>query len=339
MSAAAVLYREVQWRVTGAVAWSAITTAAPTGELALNQLSPNVGYDVRVRNVAANGMRSNWATFTITAPDNTQRLSQAHMAMLRVGGIGSAWTGFGISYTSTDTSATISCTAGTLQDGVRNPSYGASSVTVSGSPSTTATYYLYFDDPAGAGGTLTLGASKTYSDLSANQGRIFVGQVDVEFTATGGPAGGGSGNPGGGGGCVTVDMWLLAHLRAGRVQVGQAIDGAGYDPAAIVPRIVESNLIMAQPCMRLITESGCAVDASYSTPMTMPDGSLKHVPEMLGHLALVDDDGDLRWERVVALEDIGIRPVVLIQMNNQCFFAGTHPRRRVATHNLIAEKK
>lgn len=88
--------------------------------------------------------------------------------MLRVGGIGSAWTGFGISYTSTDTSATISCTAGTLQDGVLNPSYGASSVTVSGTPSTTATYFLYYDDPSGTGGTLTLGASTTYSDLSAN---------------------------------------------------------------------------------------------------------------------------------------------------------------------------
>lgn len=88
--------------------------------------------------------------------------------MLRVGGIGSAWTGFGISYTSIDTSATISCTAGTLQDGVLNPSYGASSVTVSGTPSTTATYFLYYDDPSGTGGTLTLGASTTYSDLSAN---------------------------------------------------------------------------------------------------------------------------------------------------------------------------
>lgn len=88
--------------------------------------------------------------------------------------------------------------------------------------------------------------------------------------------------------------------------------------------------------MRLVTESGCEVHASYSTPMTMPDGSLKHLPDMLGQLALVDDHGHLRWERVVSLDDIGLRPVVLIQMSNQCFFAGTDPKRRVATHNLIA---
>lgn len=66
----------------------------------------------------------------------------------------------------------------------------------------------------------------------------------MTFTATGDPAGGGSGSPGGGGGCVTVDMWLLDALRAGRVQVGQAIDGAAYNPVDVVPRIVESNLIM-----------------------------------------------------------------------------------------------
>lgn len=294
-------------------------------------------YTASVVAVNALGVQSpatNSPTFSIT--DVGHRTSQKYSSMLTVGGIRSAWTGFTITYTATPTSATINCTAGTLQDGVSNPTYAASSATVSGTGGTTTTYYLYYDDAPGAGGTLALGTTTTYSDLSANQGRIFVGQVDVAFPTSGSSSGGGS--PGGGGGCVTVDMWLMDGLAAGRVQVGQAIDGATYDPVGMVDRIVESNLILPQPCMRLVTESGCVVEASRSTPMTMPDGSLRMFTDMLGELALVNDRGAIRWEHVTALEDIGIRPVVLIRMSNQCYFAGAQADRRVATHNPIAVK-
>jgi hypothetical protein len=72
--------------------------------------------------------------------------------------------------------------------------------------------------------------------------------------------------------------------------------------------------------------------------MTMSDGSVRMFPDMLGQLALVNDRGDVRWELVTLMQDIGMQWVVLIRMSNQCFFAGVEADRRVATHNPIAVK-
>lgn len=75
MSNASAVAREVRWRVTGTSAWSPILSTPATGEINLPNLSPTVSYDVQVRNVAANGMRSDWTSYTISAPNNTQRIS------------------------------------------------------------------------------------------------------------------------------------------------------------------------------------------------------------------------------------------------------------------------
>jgi len=337
MAKTAAIAYDVRTRATATnTAWSSPKRFKVGEELVINGLSPGT-YDVQARSVSRCSAMSAWtAQAQLVIPLVNQRIGQGNINMLRTGGIGSAWTGFSISYSATPTSATISCTAGTLQDGANNPVYGASSAGVSGTAGSTVDYYLYYDDPAGMGGNLPLGVTTVYSDLSVNQGRVYVGGVSVVYPATGTSSGGGV--PTGGGGCVTVDMWLMEGLRAGRVLVGQAIDGATYDPTGMTDRIVESNLIMPQPCLRLISESGCVIEASRSTPMTMPDGSLRMFPNMLGELVLVNDRGDIRWERVVVLDDIGVRPVVLIRMNNQCFFAGAEVDRRVATHNPIAAK-
>lgn len=337
MAKSSAVSYDVRWRVTGDTgAWSVPQSFKVGSEIVITGLDRSKSYDFQARAVSACGAKSDWAAQTGVVADANQRVSQANMAMLRVGGIGSAWTGFSISYSATTTSATISCTAGTLQDGALNPSYAASSIVVSGTAGTTVVYYLYYDDPTGAGGTLSLGATTTYSDLSANQGRIFVGSVEVAYPTSG--SGSGGGNPGGGGGCVCVEMWLLEGLLAGDAQVGDTVDGATYAPIGMVPRTVTMDTIMPQPCWRLETESGCVVEASASTPMTMPDGSLRMFPEMLGELALVNDRGRIAWERVVALEPIGIRQVILLRVGDQCYFAGREPDRRVATHNIIAQK-
>lgn len=337
MAKSSAVSYDVRWRVTGDTgAWSVPQSFKVGSEIVITGLDRSKSYDFQARAVSACGAKSDWAAQTGVVADANQRVSQANMAMLRVGGIGSAWTGFSISYTATTTSATISCTAGTLQDGVLNPSYAASSVVVSGTAGSSVTYYLYYDDPTGAGGTFALGSTTTYSDLSANQSRIFVGSVEVTFPASG--SGSGGGNPGGGGGCVCIDMWLLEGLLAGDADIGDLVDGATYAPAGMVDRTVTMNTITPQPCMRLETESGCVVEASISTPMTMPDGSVRMFPEMLGELVLVNDRGAIRWERVTSLKPIGIRLVILLRVGDQSFFAGREPDRRVATHNVILNK-
>lgn len=197
MAVSSAIRREVRWRVTGTDPWSDIANCSPVAELRLEGLDRAKTYDVEVRDISACGAASAWVLHTAVLPDNNQRISNSNINMLRTGGIGSAWLGFSINYTSTPTSATISCTSGTLQDGARNPAYAASSVVVSGTASTTVRHWLYYDDPAGTGGTLALNATTTYSDLAANQGRINVGTVDVTFPASG--TGSGGGTPGGGG--------------------------------------------------------------------------------------------------------------------------------------------
>lgn len=337
MAKSSAVSYDVRWRVTGDTgAWSVPQSFKVGAEILITGLDRSKTYDFQARAVSACGAKSDWALQSGVVTDASQRVSQANMAMLRVGGIGSAWTGFTISYSATTTSATISCTAGTLQDGVNNPSYAASSIVVSGTAGTTVTYYLYYDDPTGQGGTLTLGATTVYSDLSLNQGRIFVGTVEVAYPTSGSGSGGGS--AGGGGGCVCIDMWLLDGLLAGDAQIGDLVDGSTYDPIGTVKRMATANRIMPQFCYRLETGSGCVVEASASTPMTLVDGSCRMFPDMLGELALVNDRGDIRWERVVSLEPIGIRPVILLRVGDQSFFAGREPDRRVATHNLQISK-
>lgn len=271
----------------------------------------------------------------IVVPATQQRVSQGNIAMLRVGGIGSAWTGFSISYTSSPTSATISCTAGTLQDGANNPAYAASSVTVSGTASTTVTYYLYYDDPTGTGGTKTLGATTVYSNLSANQGRIFVGQVDVAFPASG--SGGGGGSPGGGGsGCVTVDSIVIVILdgaetptRAGDVKVGDVL--RLFDPVTLAPLqgVVSYSEAKLQPCVEISTAAGKILPCSISAPIPTKRGGLRTAPNVAGHAVAIRIDSVPQWDDVTTVRVIGERMVQHITCENGCFWAND-----VGHHNL-----
>lgn len=249
--------------------------------------------------------------------------------MLTIGGIRSAWTGFSISYTSTPTAATISCTAGTLQDGASNPSYAASSVTVSGSAGSTVHYWLYYDDPTGAGGTVTLGATTTYSDLSANQGRINVGDLDVVFPASG--TGGGSGNPGGGG-CVVVDSLVMLDdgtlVRAGDIAIGDVL--RLFDPVTLEARsgTVSYSAAKMQPCVEIVTQSGKMLRCSTSAPIPTLASGLLLAPDIKGeHIAI--HDGSARWDRVVSVKPIGDHLVHHITCENGCFWADG-----VGHHNL-----
>lgn len=200
MSATRAASYDVRWRVKNSnTAWSSPKNFKAGAEVVITGLNPGQTYETEARSIGPLGSMSTWtAQSYLVVPSPSIRLSQGNLAMVRVGGIGSAWTGFSISYAASATSATISCTAGTLQDGALNPTYAASSLVVSGTAGTSVTYYLFYDDPTGAGGTLPLGSTTTYSDLSINQGRIFVGQVTVVFPTSG--SGSGGGNPGGGGG-------------------------------------------------------------------------------------------------------------------------------------------
>jgi hypothetical protein len=156
---------------------------------------------------------------------------------------------------------------------------------------------------------------------------------------TGGGSGGGGGG-GGGGGCVATDMWMDTERQAHEIAIGDWIDGSAYNPDIMTLRQVRANKVMPQPCFRIVTESGISIVASNSTPMTMRDGSCSMFgPQMYGEEVFVNDRGELRWERVREVQYVGVKDVVLFNVNDQSYFAGEQGDRRIATHNASEVKQ
>lgn len=156
---------------------------------------------------------------------------------------------------------------------------------------------------------------------------------------TGGGSGGGGGG-GGGGGCVATEMWMDTERQAHEIAIGDWIDGSAYNPDIMTPRQVRANRVTPQPCFRIVTESGISIVASNSTPMTMRDGSCKMFgPRMYGEEVFVNDRGELRWERVREVQYVGVKDVVLFNVNDQSYFAGEQGDRRIATHNASEVKE
>ena len=70
-------------------------------------------------------------------------------------------------------------------------------VNVTGTNGTTVTFYLYVNDPAFAGGTLTLQQTTAPSVLTSAAGTVLVGSCAVVFPSSGSGSGGGHGGGGG----------------------------------------------------------------------------------------------------------------------------------------------
>lgn len=241
---------------------------------------------------------------------------------------GSGWTSGGaISYSATPTSATISVTAGTFAMGSQQVSYNASSVNVSGSASTSATFWLYYDDPGLTGGSKTLVASTSVVDTYNSDSRVLVGSVTVAFPASGSGGGGGSGGyePE----CVDYDAVLPDGRLVRELRVGDLVE-------CVDVRTGERGMfpLLAlgfgwADCYRVTTTHGEVIQ-SDTTPMDMPDGSVVRTPELGGQPVLQREHG---WE-TAAIEYVGPRRVCKPDLGNRMFFAGTSADRCIATHNI-----
>lgn len=344
MATSAAASYEVRFRAAGTTDnWSDIQDFKPGQEIKLTSTNRARSYDAQARSVSRCGARSAWVPVTVIVDDANQRVSQSNISMLTVGGIRSAWSGLAIAYTSTPTSATISCTAGTLRDGGTNPSYSASSVTVSGAAGTSATYWLYYDDPRGVGGTFPLGATTTYEDLSANGSRVWVGNVVVSYPATG-TGGGGGGTGGGGVGCVEVDAIVLvidehgnvAPKRAGDIVVGNQLWGA--DEVTLEAKIftVSYSEAKLQPAVEINAAGAARLRCSTSAPIPTPDG-LRTAPNVAGKQLASrgwTSDGAGTWVDVGVVRGVGEILVQHITAQNGCFWAASDGKNFILHHNL-----
>jgi hypothetical protein len=233
--------------------------------------------------------------------------------------------------------ATISVAAGTLLMGGSGAdrSYSAMSVGVSGTGGSTVTYFLYADDASWSGGSKTLHATTDGSDLFASAGRVYFGQVDVVFPTSGSGSGGGA--RGGGGGvpqCVAADSVMPDGRLAREIAAGdvlRVLDYATMDgPTEAVVTGVE--IAMAE-CVQIESASGIRLVVSTSTPVTLRDGRIISVLDVLGEELPVEDRDGWRWERIEALGHVWPRLVAHIHAGGATYAAGARPGRFIYTHN------
>lgn len=92
--------------------------------------------------------------------------------------------------------ATISISAHSVQFGFGTVSYNSGTIT---GLSLNTIYYVYVDDPQYAGGAVTYVATTNANNVTAGNGRYYVGKVTTPAGGGGGTSGGWGGGGGGGG--------------------------------------------------------------------------------------------------------------------------------------------
>ncbi|WP_300563148.1 hypothetical protein, partial [Companilactobacillus sp.] len=89
-----------------------------------------------------------------------------------------------------------------------------------------------------------------------------------------------------------------------------------------------------QMCVRIITESGITLVASTTTPITTYNGVVVDILKSKGVYVPVLDKGSFRWERIVKIEDVGMKEVALVSVSDGTFAASEHDNGRyIFTHN------
>jgi hypothetical protein len=266
---------------------------------------------------------------------NQQIGDQRNLPAVTFSNYGSGWIGLSLSYTSTTTSATITASAATLQAGSVGISYNASSVSVTGSAGSSATYYLYYIDPNHAGGSLTLFATTSQITSLSNNAAVLLGTASVSFPTSG--SGGGSG----GGACVAVTAWVkrrrsskIERVRASTVRVGDELLIMSPTTGAKRWGRVSYSQRKRSACVRVVTEAGISLTCSTTAPLGCTDGCTVHAPHLLGRNAAVHDQGVYGPERVTDVLDVGERDVQHITCEDDFFLTGDEPGRYLAHHNL-----
>lgn len=196
-----IIAQELRYRIAGAEETEWIVDRIPAGQnIELRAVRRGVTYDVEIRNVDHTGRMSAPATLQHTV-GATIREGALALPVNSVANISSVWdVDTSVTYSATDSVATLSVSAGTLVIGGTTIHYNASSASVAGAPETSKTVYLYYDDPRLAGGTVDLGVTEDYITSMSGNGRVAITAVKITFPAVGAPPSTGGGGIGGGGG-------------------------------------------------------------------------------------------------------------------------------------------
>jgi len=258
-----------------------------------------------------------------------------NQVMVGVGNYGAGWSGGGITYSASSTSATITAAAATLQLGSSSLAYNSANVTVSGSAGLVRTYYLYYDDDGYTGGSKTLNATTSQITSLAANGRILVGQVTVTFPTSG------TGSGGGGTGCPVRTARVVRRVLGGEEEIAAGAVVVG-DRLKIIDPITGATrwgrVSMSKPayvdCVRVVQRGGVTLSCSVTAPLGCPDGVAVLAPESLGRPVTGHDAGAIVRADIVRVAAIGKCWVQHITCEDDFFLAGDQPGRYLAHHNL-----
>lgn len=341
--AAPTLSIEVRWRVQGSgQPWAVGRYPPEASNITIPGLIRGLTYEGQARAIGPGGLGSLWVPITFDVADGN-RTSSTALPPVMVGNVSSRWvSGTEISWSGTDTAITLSVTAGLLQVGDQQISYGASSTEITGTASEVRTVFLYYDDPYWEGGSRTLGVTTDSVASMAQPGRVLIDQLTVAFAASGGSSSGGGDIGGGGGGsgtggCPHVDAWVIERTR-GAMPAGEVAPGdwlRSIDPATGEQgwaQVTHSRRITAAG-VRVRHSHGvltCTREAPLPAPVTCVPA-----PDTAGAPMLARVDGLVCMGQVVQVDDAGQIPAQHISISNGIFWVGDELGAYLPHHNKV----
>lgn len=172
--------------------------------------------------------------------------------------------------------------------------------------------------------------------VSDNSGQVVTGSltfpVSINRYVTGGGGGGGGG--GHGGGCVTVESFIEGFGKATNVTVGSCM--SVIDPVTFVRNtgLVTVAKIDRQPTVRISTASGYNLECSTTAPIAI-EGGMGVLPQnLLGMRVPLVVNGEVVFEEITSVIDLGIQDVMFITCENNYFLAGAEENVYFLHHNL-----
>lgn len=152
------------------------------------------------------------------------------------------------------------------------------------------------------------------------------------------------GGPGGyNGGCVAYEVWLNSEVSAG--EVGPGFEADTWSPGETTiskQQVAQIHEPKFEECVILETASGIELTCSVYTPFNLKTATVdlqvdqwKYAPEMLGEEVMVDDRGEVRWEKVVGVYNVGQKLIVPLGFDGRSFAAGNVSDRRIFSHNVM----
>ena len=196
------------------------------------------------------------------------------------------------------------------------------------SPSTK--YHIYCDDDKMIGGSVIWKATKNIQEACNRSGRLKL----LTFATR--PLGGTTPVLRGDfdSECVAINQYIELGFAENASKGGDILildeDGSGYFKGQI-----EQISFSAAPCVKLVTTTGIKLICSETTPVTLRDGiKTKFAPFMAGIDIAVLDNGIFRWEEVISVTNVGIKPVAHISVGGRSYAAGSDKDRLIFTHNM-----